>query len=56
VAVKLNRPSAARELWAVLSELPAQALLQKTNLLHAVLDLVGAPHSQVEIGELLFSN
>lgn len=52
VAVKLKRDSAARDLWAVLSELPAPALLLKTNLLRFVLDLVGAPHSQAEAGEI----
>lgn len=48
--VKLQHECAARELWAVLADLPSQALLLKTNLLHSVLDLVGAPYSQADIG------
>jgi hypothetical protein len=53
VAVKLRRDGAARDLWAALQELPAQALLSKTNLLHSVLDLVGAPVSQADVGKFI---
>ena len=56
MAVKLGRGGASRELWAVLSDLPAPALLQKTNLLRAVLDLVGAPFSQQDVGKCIYKN
>lgn len=49
--MKLQHERAARDLWDVLEDFPPQALLQKTNLLHAVLDLVGAPFCQADVGE-----
>jgi hypothetical protein len=50
-AVMTRRECGARGLWAVLAELPAPALLGQTNLLRAVIDLVGAPVSQTDIGK-----
>lgn len=50
-----RRECAARGLWAVLAELPAPALLGQTNLLRSVIDLVGAPISQADIGKQHFS-
>jgi hypothetical protein len=49
VRVKLRHESAGRELWDVLANFPPQALLLKTNLLHTVLDVVGAPFSQADV-------
>ena len=51
VKVKLQHERAAWDLWDVLEDFPPQALLLKTNLLHSVLDLVGAPFSQADVGE-----
>jgi len=51
VKVKLQNERAARDLWDVLEDFPPQALVLKTNLLHSVLDLVGAPFSQADVGE-----
>ena len=55
MGVKLRRDTASKDLWAVLAELPAQALVTKTNLIYAVIDMVGAPFSQADIGVNLFS-
>jgi hypothetical protein len=52
VRIKLQHECAARELWDVLSDFPVQAIVLKTNLLHAVIDLVGAPFTVADIGGL----
>lgn len=51
VRVKLQHECAARDLWAVLADLPAPAILLKTNLLHSVIDLIGAPFSRTDAGK-----
>ena len=50
VRVKLQHESASRDIWDLLANFPVQAILQKTNLLHSVLDIVGVPFSKRDIG------
>ena len=50
--MKLQNERAARDLWDVLEDFPPQAVLLNTHLLHCVLDLVGAPFSQADVGKL----
>ena len=52
IKVKLQNERAARDLWDVLEDFPPQAVLLNTHLLHCVLDLVGAPFSQADVGKL----
>ncbi len=51
IKVKLQNDRAARHLWDVLEDFPPQAVLLNTHLLHGVLDLVGAPFSQADVGK-----
>ena len=53
IKVKLQNERAARDLWDVLEDFPPLAVLLNTHLLHCVLDLVGAPFSQADVGKLL---
>lgn len=50
VKVKLQHESASRDIWDVLSNFPVQAIMKKTNLLHAIIDIVGGPFSKRDIG------
>lgn len=50
VKIKLRHETASTEVWSYLVDFPVEAIVQKTNILHAMLDVVGGPSSQRDIG------
>lgn len=51
VKIKLRHETTSTEIWSYLVNFPVEAIVQKTNILHAMLDVVGGPCSHTDIGE-----
>jgi hypothetical protein len=50
VKIKLRHETSSAEIWSYLVNFPVEAIVQKTNILHAMLDVVGGPSSHRDIG------
>lgn len=50
VKIKLRHETTSSELWNYLVDFPVEAIVQKTSILHAMLDVVGGPSSHRDIG------